>query len=61
MADNFTAICEPTILNVSQLYRPPRPVSCIAFYMSHTVTMANDGVKGLVSFYTQTGTCKGGS
>jgi hypothetical protein len=34
-ADNITAICEPIvnqcgILNISQLYRPPRPVTGIA-------------------------------
>jgi hypothetical protein len=29
-ADNLTAIYEPIVLNMSQLYRPPRPVTGIA-------------------------------
>jgi hypothetical protein len=40
-ADNLTAICEPTvytrqcgILNISLTYRPPRPVTKIAFLIS---------------------------
>jgi hypothetical protein len=39
-ADNITAICEPivqkcAILNILQRYRPPRPVTGIAFYYLH--------------------------
>jgi hypothetical protein len=30
-ADNLTAICEPIVYNISQPYRPPLPVTEIAF------------------------------
>jgi hypothetical protein len=37
-ADNLTAICEPTVYTVSQLHRPPRPITGIHLPLSLSLT-----------------------
>jgi hypothetical protein len=46
-ADNITAICEPIVLNISQPYRRPRPVTRIVlllllFYLGDGFTTLSD-------------------